>query len=282
MSVVVVTDTSSGLSDDECERWSIRRVPLHILVDGIDLRDGIDDIPGDIYDLPDVTTAGASPAELECEYRKALQDSGGDGVVAVHISGALSSTFTAATQVAKDLGSSLRVVNSRSTAKGTGFVALAAAQAAADGATLNTVETAAHSAVARSHGYIVVHRLDNLRRGGRIGTAASWLGTALSLKPLLCLDAEGRLVLAQRIRTASKALTAMVDQVVELIGDGEAKVEVQHVDNPVAAADVAEALWARLPGTEAPPVSQFCPVVAVHVGGGAVGVSVDAGSGRRG
>ena len=54
------------------------------------------------------------------------------------------------------------------------------------------------------HAFIVVHRLDNLRRSGRIGTAASWLGTALSLKPLLCLDVDGRLVLAQRIRTVDQ------------------------------------------------------------------------------
>ncbi|MGK2881236.1 MAG: DegV family protein [Mycobacterium sp.] len=280
MAVVVVTDSSSGLSEEECLRWAIRRVPLHILIDGLDLRDGVDDIPRDIYNLPDVTTAGAAPAELECEYRKALQDSGGDGVLAVHISGALSSTITAATQVAKDFGMSLRVVNSRSAAKGTGFVALAAAQAAEQGADLNSVETAAQSAVARSHGYIVVHRLDNLRRGGRIGTAASWLGTALSLKPLLCLDAEGRLVLSQRVRTASKAFAAMVEQVAELASDREVKIAVQHVDNPVAAADVAEALWVKLPGPAAPPVTAMGPVLAVHVGAGAVGVSLDVG-GRR-
>ena len=67
-----------------------------------------------------------------------------------------------------------------------------------------------------------MHRLDNLRRSGRIGTAASWLGTALSLKPLLCLDVDGRLVLAQRIRTATKAHAAMVDQVAEVVGDRRA------------------------------------------------------------
>ena len=79
------------------------------------------------------------------------------------------------------------------------------------GADLDTVEAAARSAVPRTQAFIVVHRLDNLRRSGRIGTAASWLGTALSLKPLLCLDVDGRLVLAQRIRTVSKAHAAMVE-----------------------------------------------------------------------
>ena len=43
--VVVVTDASSRLPGDLLEKWSIRVVPLHILLDGHDLRDGVDDIP---------------------------------------------------------------------------------------------------------------------------------------------------------------------------------------------------------------------------------------------
>ena len=71
---------------------------------------------------------------------------------------------------------------------------------------------------ARGHVFVVVHRLDNLRRSGRIRKGASWLGTALSLKPLLCLDVDGRLVLDQRIRTVTKAHAAMVDRVAEVVG----------------------------------------------------------------
>ena len=71
----------------------------------------------------------------------------------------------------------------------------------------------------RGHAFIVVHRLDNLRRSGRIRRGASLLGSALSLKPLLCLDVDGRLVLGQRIRTATKAHAAMIDQVAEVVGD---------------------------------------------------------------
>ena len=70
--------------------------------------------------------------------------------------------------------------------------------------TSNRCRRRRESAVAAGHALIVVHRLDNLRRSGRIGAAASWLGTALSLKPLLRID-DGQLVLAQRVRTASKA-----------------------------------------------------------------------------
>ena len=202
MAVIVVTDSSSRLQTEDLQRCGIRQVPLHILLDGKDFRDGVDDVPAEVH-LRHATTAGATPAELTDAYREALTQSGGDGVVAVHISAALSSTYSSAVSVAREFGPAVRVVNSRSAAMGVGFVALAAAQKAASGADLNAVEATARSAVPRGHAFIVVHRLDNLRRSGRIRRGASLLSSALSLKPLLCLDVDGRLVLGQRIRTAT-------------------------------------------------------------------------------
>ena len=274
MAVTVVTDSSARLDPDLLQRWGIRQVPLHVLVDGVDLLDQVDDVPYDVHDKPHATTAGATPADLSEVYRQALVDSGGDGVVAVHLSAALSSTFSSAVGAAREFGSAVRVVNSRSAAAGVGFVALAAARAAADGGNLDAVESAARAAVPRGHAFIVVHRLDNLRRSGRIGTAASWLGTALSLKPLLCLDVDGRLVLSQRIRTISKAHAALVDAVAEVVGDHPATLAVHHVDNHDGAAEIGAALTTRLPQVNSMSVTDMGPVLSVHVGGGAVGVCV--------
>lgn len=274
MPVVVVTDSSSRLSPDDLKQYDIRQVPLHILIDGIDLREGVDELPYDIHELARTTTAGATPVELAETYGQALQDSNGDGVVAVHISAPLSSTFSSAIALTREFGPAVRVVNSRSVAMGVGFVALEAAKAAAAGADLNTVEETARSAVARGHVFVVVHRLDNLRRSGRIRTTASWLGTALSLKPLLCLDVDGRLILDQRIRTVSKAHAAMVDRVAEVVGDNRAAIAVHHVDNHDAAAEIGAALTQRLPQIESLTVADMGPVLAIHVGGGAVGVAV--------
>jgi DegV family protein with EDD domain len=274
MPVVVVTDSSSCLQSDELKQFDIRQVPLHVLVDGTDLRDGVDDLPYDLHDRPRVTTAGATPAELAETYRQALSDSDGDGVVAVHLSAALSSTYSSAVQAAREFGSAVRVVNSRSAAMGVGFVALAAAGSAASGADLDAVEAEARSAVPRNHAFIVVHRLDNLRRSGRIRRGASWLGTALSLKPLLCLDVDGRLVLDQRIRTLTKAHAALVERVAEVMGDNRANIVVHHVDNHDTADEIGAALTTRLPQIESLVVTDMGPVLSIHVGGGAVGVVV--------
>ena len=60
MPVVVVSDSSSRLHPDELARWDIRQVPLHVLIDGEDLRDGSDEIPFDVHARPKVTTAGSA------------------------------------------------------------------------------------------------------------------------------------------------------------------------------------------------------------------------------
>lgn len=274
MAVIVVTDSSARLPVQQLRDWDIRVAALHILVDGRDLRDGVDEVPADLYTRGHVTTAGATPAELSELYRQAVLDSGGDGVVAVHISGALSSTFAAAELAAAEFAGLVRVVDSRSAAMGTGFVALAAARSAGGGADLNDVVAQAQAAAAEVRAYIVVHRLDNLRRSGRIGTAASWLGTALALKPLLRLDEQGQLVLAQRVRTASKATAAMIEQVLEAVGERRAALAVQHVDNPAGAAEVAATLESALPACGPAVVTDLGPVLGVHLGPGAVGVVV--------
>ncbi|OBG68416.1 DegV family protein [Mycobacterium sp. E3339] len=272
MTVVVVTDASARLPADLLDRWAIRVVPLHILLDGVDLRDGVDEIPDDVYKRH-ATTAAATPAELADAYQQALADSGGDGVVAVHISSGLSGTCGAAERTAADLDPRVRVVDSKTTAMGTGFAALAAARAAAAGGDLDAVAEAATVAARHSHAFMVVHRLDNLRRSGRIGGATAWLGTALSLKPVLRID-DGKLVLAQRVRTVSHATEAMIDRVCEVAGDRACALAVHHVANPDGAKEVTATLARRLPACEPAIITPLGPVLALHVGAGAVAVVV--------
>lgn len=270
MTVVVVTDSAARLPVELREKWAIREVPLHILLEDADLRDGVDEVPEDIHERQ-ATTAGATPAELAHIYQQALADSGGDGVVAVHISSALSGTYGTAERTAADLDPAVRVVDSKSAAMGTGFSALAAAQAAAAGEDLDSVVRAANTAAKRTHAFVLVHRLDNLRRSGRIGGASAWLGTALSLKPLLKID-DGKLVLAQRVRTVRHATEAMIDRVCAVIGDGRAALAVHHVANLDGAEDLADKLAQRLPSCEPAVITPLGAVLALHVGAGALAV----------
>ena len=76
-------------------------MPLHVLVDGTDLRDGVDEVPYDIHDRAARHDAGAAPADWSRPTGRRWPTASGDGVVAVHISAALSSTFSSAVQAAR-------------------------------------------------------------------------------------------------------------------------------------------------------------------------------------
>lgn len=277
MTVAVVTDSSSCLPASVAAECGITVAPLHVLVDGVDHREGIDEIPERSTDGKPVTTAGASPGELTEVYAAALERSRGAGVVALHISRGLSSTWEAARQAAEQIGSLVKVVDSGSAGMGLGYPALAAAYVAAGGAGLDEVYDDAVRRSASSRCFIVVDRLDHLRRGGRIGTAAALLGTALAMKPVLHIS-DGALVLREKTRTSSKALSKLVDAAAAAAADigtqSGVVVAVHHMQCAERAEDVSAMLMARIPDLTSVDVLPFGAVLGAHVGPGAVGVVV--------
>ncbi len=273
MTVAVVTDSSACLDESTAQEWGISVAPLHVLVDGVDLREGVDPIPDDFITSGPVTTSGASPGELADRYRDALDRSGGAGVVAVHVSRGLSSTWEAARRAASDIAGDIRVVDSAAVGMGLGYAALAAARAAALGGTVDEVFDEAVAVAARVQTFIVVDRLDHLRRGGRIGTAAALLGTALSMKPVLHLS-DGKLVLGEKTRTSSKALGKLVDAVARVAGDRGVALTVHHMQCPDRADAVASMLREKIPQVEHIDIVSLGAVLGAHVGPGAVGVAV--------
>lgn len=278
MTVVVVTDSSACIGPERGGS-AIAVVPLHVFVDGVDLREGVDTIPEDFAAQGPVTTAGASPSELTDLYADALDRSGGDGVVAVHISRGLSSTWEAARQAAAAVGDRVRVVDSASAGMGLGYAVLAAARSAANGDGLDDVYDTAASMSARTSSFIVVDRLDHLRRGGRIGAAAALLGTALAMKPVLHLT-DGKLVLGEKARTSTKALGKLVDAASRVAegaagsGDDELAMTVHHMLCPDRADTVVSMLRERIAHPIDIDVVPFGAVLGAHVGPGAVGVVV--------
>ncbi|MFI8565242.1 DegV family protein [Rhodococcus sp. NPDC078407] len=282
MTVAVVTDSSSCLPVALALERNISVVPLHVMVDGIDHREGVDEIPEHVSSGTSVTTAGASPGELIEVYAAALERSRGDGVVALHISRGLSSTWEAARQAADEVGPSVRVVDSGSAGMGLGFAVLSAADSADGGADLDAVYRQAVAASTTSKCFIVVDRLDHLRRGGRIGTAAALLGTALAMKPVLHISG-GALVLREKTRTSSKALNKLVDAAVvatsEVGDDSGVALAVHHMQCPERGDNVAAMLTSRIAGFTSIDVYPFGAVLGAHVGPGAVGVVVAPGRG---
>lgn len=272
MPVVVVTDSSACLPVELAEDYGIIVVPLHVLVGDDAVLEGVDEMPGELYDGA-ATTSAASPGELKVAYTRAMRASKGDGVVAVHLSRHLSGTWEAGRQAELALDDNVRVVDSRGAGMGTGFAALAAARRAAAGGSRDEVYRAAVDVAKRSKCYIVVDRLDQLRRGGRISTAAAVLGTALAMQPVFQV-VDGKLALKEKTRTSSKALAKLVEAAVKASGDTPTALAVQHLDAAERAEQIADELRSRIPHVDEVVICEFGPTLGVHLGRGAVGVVV--------
>ncbi|MBO0854553.1 MAG: DegV family protein [Nocardia sp.] len=274
MAVVVVTDSAANVPAELVSELGIVVVPLHVLVDDRAIDEGVDDIEID-YGSSAVTTSSASPGELRRAYTRALARSGGDGVVAVHISRQLSATWEAGRQAVADMdaGDRVRLVDSLSAGLGTGLPVLAAARQARSGAALEVVYQTAVAAAGRASTFIVVNRTEQLRRGGRLSTAAMFFGTELVTKPILQI-VDGKLELREKARTRSKAYAKLVAAAVEAAGEQGAAIAVQHLGAASAASSIAGQLDERIPGVRELVTAEFGPTLGVHVGTGAVGVLV--------
>ena len=226
--------------------------------------------------MESVTTSRPSPL-LFVETYRSLLDAGASGIVSVHLSGDLSGTVDAARTAARALGpegARVRVVDSRLLAMGLGFAALAAARAAAEGG-VDVDEIARRTArQALATGvWLYVDTLEYLRRGGRIGHASAWVGSALAVKPLLHL-VDGRVEPLERVRTTSRAIARLEEITVAEAGSSLVDVAVQHLAAGERAADLAERLRARIPGLRELVVDEVGAVVGAHAGPGMLGVVV--------
>src|SRR5215207_2373159 len=275
--VVVVTDSTAYLPAGVADRFSIRVVPLQVVLGGRSGAEGTEVTPAEVAaalaSWVPVSTSRPTPAEFAAVYREAL-DGGASGVVSLHLSRELSGTWDSARLAAAEVDADrVRVVDSRSAAMGLGFAVLAAAEAAAASATPQEVYDAAVGTAERTTTLFYVDTLEHLRRGGRIGAAQALLGTALSMKPILHVR-EGRIVPLEKVRTVSKGIARLEALAVAAAGDQRADVAVQHLAAAERAGVLAERLRSRLPKIGQFYTSEIGAVVGAHVGPGVLGVVV--------
>ena len=245
MSVAVVTDSTASLPEDVVERLGLRVVPLQVVLGAAAHDEGSPGAtPGRVAEalraFVPVSTSRPAPAVLLREYRAAA-DAGASAIVSVHLSAEMSGTVESAQLAARESPVPVTVVDARQVGPGTGYAAMAAAEAVAAGAGADDAAQAARDRAARVSSLFYVDTLEYLRRGGRIGTGAALLGGALSVKPLLAIE-DGLVASRERVRTSGRALARLEELAVEAAGDEPVDVGVAHLANP----DRAEVLTAHL------------------------------------
>lgn len=281
MSIAIVTDSTAYLPAAELDAHAIQVVPLHVIVGGTEFSEGVDittaEVAAALRAFKPVSTSRPSPQSFLDAYEKAAA-SGADGIVSVHISADMSSTIESAHLAAQRSPVPVTVVDSRSLGMAMGYAVLSAAELAEQGGSLEDVATQARSRAEASTVVFYVDTLEHLRRGGRIGSASAFLGSALAIKPILGL-VDGQIRPLEKVRTSSRALARLEELSMSAVDKAGSAVDiaVHHLDSQSRADALAGRLTDRLDGLPdggAVRVVELGAVVGAHVGPGTIAVAV--------
>lgn len=272
MAVRIVTDSSSDIPREVVDELGITVVPLSISFGTQSYRDGLDLAADDFYarlastkELP--KTSQPPPALFEHAYEHLITQ--GD-VVSIHLSAKFSGTVEAARQVATQLApDKISVVDTHSASMGVGFCVIAAARAAKNGAPRQECAAIAEAVAARLHIAVAFESLEYVRRGGRIGRAAAFVGGLLKVQPILTIK-DGEAFPVTRVRSRAKALDeiSLWRKLTNITDIG-----VFHTTTPDEAHELANRARAEV-ATARVYEGRFGPVLGVHGGPGMIGVGV--------
>jgi DegV family protein with EDD domain len=274
MSVAIVSDTCHYLPQELVEANQIHEVSLYV-GRGDDARRESETTDYNAYygsladqsELP--TTSQPSIGDFLAVYEPLID--AGHEIVSIHLAGGMSGTVRAAEQAREQLGDNagrVRVIDSATACGGEGLMVLAAAGAARAGGDIAAAEAAAAKVREALKLWFAIDTLEYLRRGGRVGGAQAWLGTALRIKPILSVESE--ITPVERVRTSKKAFERLVGLLEECKQIGNDAWVVQHIQAPDEAARMVER-GREIFGTEPLFVSEIGPVIGTHVGPGLLG-----------
>ena len=213
-------------------------------------------------------TSAPSPGAFSAAFSSLADDS---AIHTIPSAPKLSATYQAAVVGAESVADGIRVqvVDSRFATMAEGLIVLSAVAAAEAGGDLDDVTAAAVATRGSMQLFGALDSLDNLRKGGRLGSAQALLGGLLDIKPVLEIN-DGVLELESRPRTRSRSFERLVSKLREA-GDIERLAIVHAAASDI---DVFVELVASSLAKDRISVGWLGPVIGTHVGRGTVALAV--------
>lgn len=212
MKIALVTDSACDIPYEMARNHQINVIPNILVIDGKSVEDNEDFSRQKFYEqLPDMatfpTTSTASAGRYQAMYQNLLH-SGFEQIVSIHVSQHLSGIFNAASTAARSFPGKVHVVDSLQVTLGLGFQILEAAEAIADGASLDSVLALLNQIQDRVRLIAMLDTLEYIRRSGRVSWARASLGTLLNLKPFIEVK-DGFAISMGEVRTRQKGIARL-------------------------------------------------------------------------
>ncbi len=274
MSVALVTDSCHYLPAEIAKRLGLREVSLYVNQGGATVRETeITDYRTYYRELADLaklpSTSQPSIGDFLAVWQPLLD--AGEEIISVHIAEGISGTVRAAEQARDQLGelaARVHVVDSRGACGIEGLMLMGADAVLRAGGSVTDALARMQQVHETIRLVFAVDTLEYLRRGGRIGPAAAFLGTALKIKPLLRID--GEILPVERVRTSKKAFERLIDKLEECKQAGNDAWVIQHIQAHDQVAEMIERGRAIF-GHDPVFTAEIGPVIGTHIGPGLLG-----------
>ena len=277
MAIRIVTDSTSDIPAALAEQLGVVVVPANVVIDDVNYRDGIDMTSDEFYQrlvsgprLP--TTSQPSVGTFQAAYQEILEQ--GDEIVSIHVSGKLSGTVNSAEQAKASLGDSapIEVVDSEAASIALTLIVMGAAEAVHGSSSRGEVAEQVRRDLSRTSAAFALDTLEYLQKGGRIGKAQAFMGSLLSVKPILTL-VDGEVHPLERPRNHQRAMRRLQELTREK--GTITRLGVIYSTDEEWAAELRDSLGDLLPAEQVV-TARFGPALGTYVGPRAVGVAVTA------
>lgn len=198
MSIKIVIDSASDISQEEAKELGISIIPLVVSFGDEDFLDGIDITPQRFYEKlveEDVMpkTSQVPPYKFKEEFKRLTEN--GDQVIAITLSAKLSGTYSSAILASKGFEGNVYVVDSNNVALGERLLCLDALNLIKQGKTIEEVVKQIEEDKKRINILAMLNTLEYLKKGGRISSTVAFAGEIIHIKPVVaCVDGEVKLI----------------------------------------------------------------------------------------
>lgn len=279
MKLAIVTDSTAYLKEHIRAHKDLFVIPIPVIVDDQPYEEGVDIGYEEFYqklktskDFP--KTSQPVLGEVYELYRS-IKEQGYDTVISIHLSEGISGFVRTLTAIKDDIAG-LQVIpyDSMITSVPMGYMVEKALEFSDQGKSLEEILSAIDEIRDTTSAYMIVDDLNNLVRGGRLTNGAAIIGGLLKIKPILTFE-EGKIILAEKIRSLKKALQRTEELIEERYqkNNGNLRIYVIHGNNPELAQQEYQKLREKYPNATID-VGTFGPVIGTHLGDKSIALGV--------
>ncbi len=284
MKVAIVTDSNSGISQKEVEKYqNLKVLPMPFTIDGEEFFEDINLSQQEFYkklldEEAEISTSQPAIGMITNMWEKLLDEY--DEIVHIPMSSGLSMSCETATNFAKEYNGRVFVVNNRRisvTQKQSVYDALKLASEGRSGSDIASIltKTSMDASI-----YIMVSTLKYLKKGGRVTPAAAAIGTLLKIKPVLQIQG-GKLDQYAKVMNEKIARMKMIEAVKNdlngrfsyLYHNGEMKLAVAYTNCEDKANSFVEEIKTQIPNIEIVAVDPLSLSVSCHIGSGSLAIA---------